>query len=110
MLCGQSLVQGDIYTIDPELHSRLNKFSAIATAHSKALEMSDESFDPNSALFEGCPIAELGLTFTVPGYENLDMVPGGSSIDVTLDNLAEYVSAARRWTLHTGVCAQLESL
>ena len=72
--------------------------------------MSDESFPPSSLLFNGCPIADLGLTFTVPGYDALEMVPGGSGVDVTLHNLAEYVQAARRWTLHTGVSAQLESL
>ncbi len=99
----------DLCIIDPELHSRLCKFSAIAAAHAQALEMSEE-FEPNSLLYEGCSIEDLALSFTVPGYDNLDMVPEGSAISVTLDNLAEYVKAARRWTLHTGVSSQLESL
>lgn len=109
VLCGQSLVPDDIYFIDPELHSRLCKFSAIAVAHAQALEMSD-AFDPSSLLFNDCPVDELGLTMTVPGYDDLEMVPAGSGINVTLDNLLEYVSAVRRWTLHTGVSSQLESL
>ena len=69
-----------------------------------------EEFEANFLLFDGCSIGDLALTFTVPGYDDLDMVPGGSGISVTLDNLAEYVKAARRWTLHTGVSSQLESL
>jgi hypothetical protein len=109
VLCGQSLVPDDIYILDPELHSRLCKFSAIAAAHAQALEMSD-AFDPSSLLFNDCPIDELGLTMTVPGYDDVEMVPSGSSINVTLDNLLEYVCAVRRWTLHTGVSQQLESL
>ncbi len=109
MLCGQSLVPDDILSIDPELHERLSKLSAIAAAHAQALDMSD-AFDPSSLLYRGCPVDQLGLTMTVPAYDDLELVPGGSGIDVTLDNLAEYVAAARRWTLHTGVSAQLESL
>jgi hypothetical protein len=102
-------VPDDIYSIDPELHERLAKLSAIAAAHAQALDMSD-AFDPSSLLYCGCPVDQLGLTMTVPAYDDLELIPGGSGIDVTLDNLAEYVAAARRWTLHTGVCSQLESL
>jgi E3 ubiquitin-protein ligase TRIP12 len=109
VLCGQLLVPDDIYIVDPELHSRLSKFSSIAAAHAEAADMS-EVCDPSSLLFSGCPVDELGLTMTVPGYDDLEMVPGGSDIGVTLDNLSEYVCAVRRWTLHTGVLAQLESL
>jgi E3 ubiquitin-protein ligase TRIP12 len=61
-------------------------------------------------LFSGCSIEELGLTFTLPSYDHIEMIPGGSYIQITLDNLADYVAAVRRWTLHTGVSSQLESL
>jgi hypothetical protein len=82
VLCGQLLVPDDIYIVDPELHSRLSKFSSIAAAHAEAADMS-EVCDPSSLLFSGCPVDELGLTMTVPGYDDLEMVPGGSDIGVT---------------------------
>jgi hypothetical protein len=109
VLCGQSLGPDDLYILDPELHARLLKLSAIATAHAQSADAADCS-DQSCLLFDGCPVSELGIAFTVPGYDAVEMIPGGSSVDVALDNLAEYVAAARRWTLHTGVEAQLESL
>ncbi len=109
VMCGQSLAPDDLHILDPELHSRLCKLSAIAAAHSQAIETA-AAIDPVLLLFDGCSVNELGLSFIVPCCEDVEMVAGGSSVEVTLDNLAEYVSAARRWTLHTGVQSQLESL
>jgi hypothetical protein len=109
VLCGQPLAPDDLVILDPELHARLCKLSAIASAYAHAIDTC-ATIDSASLLFDGCPISELGLTFIAPGCEGVEIIPGGSSIEVALHNLAEYVSAARRWTLHTGVQSQLESL
>lgn len=80
-MCGQSLSPDDLYILDPELHSRLCKLSAIAAAHALVAD-SAAAAEPESLLFDGCPISDLGLTFTVPGYENVEMMAGGSNVEV----------------------------
>lgn len=38
-----------------------------------------------------CPIAELGLVFELPGYENIELRKGGSEVSVTIYNLDQYI-------------------
>ena len=36
---------------------------------------------------DGCPVEDLGLDFTLPGYPNIELRKGGKDINVTVDNL-----------------------
>jgi hypothetical protein len=42
-------------------------------------------------LLDGCEIADLGLTMTVPGWDGLELCANGADVDVTADNLRQYV-------------------
>lgn len=40
---------------------------------------------------DGCPIEDLGLDFTLPGYNAIEMRQGGKDIPLTIHNLEEYI-------------------
>ena len=48
---------------------------------------------------DGCPVEDLGLDFTLPGYPNIELMKGGKDVTVTLENLAQYVKLVSHWLL-----------
>ena len=52
-------------------------------------------------------IACLGLVFTLPGHDDICLVPGGDSMPVTLANHKQYLDLVRCTFLHTGIEAQV---
>ena len=59
---------------------------------------------------DGCPVEDLGLDFTLPGYPNIELRKGGRDLAVNLDNLASYVSLVSHWLLIEGVSTQMEAV
>ena len=59
---------------------------------------------------DGCPVEDLGLDFTLPGYPNIELMKGGKDLSVTLDNLAQYVKLVSHWLLIEGVSSQMEAV
>lgn len=67
--------------------------------------------------FKSGPVAvdDLALTFTyLPsskhyGYSSADLIPNGSSIDVTIHNLEEYCELSTNFSLQNGIAKQLEA-
>jgi E3 ubiquitin-protein ligase TRIP12 len=58
---------------------------------------------------DGCPIADLGLDFVLPGYPNVELRRGGRDIPVTIHNLHQYISLVTHWFLVEGVNRQFEA-
>lgn len=60
-------------------------------------------------------LEDLALTFTylpsssIYGYEYAELVPNGSTLDVTIDNLEEYCELLVNYSLQTGIAKQLEA-
>lgn len=59
---------------------------------------------------DGCPIADLGLDFVLPGHANTELCRGGRDIPVTIHNLHQYISLVTYWFLIEGVQKQFEAL
>ena len=58
---------------------------------------------------QGCPVAELGLDFTLPGEPSIELCEGGAQRDVGIDDLEEYVQAVLDLMLRDGVRAQIDA-
>lgn len=54
-------------------------------------------------------IEDLGLDFTLPGYPSVELQPGGSDIEVTIDNVQLYVDKVIDFTLGCGVQKQVDA-
>ncbi|XP_062699654.1 E3 ubiquitin-protein ligase TRIP12 [Aedes albopictus] len=59
---------------------------------------------------DGCPIADLGLDFVLPGHSNIELRRGGRDTAVTIHNLHQYISLVTHWFLVEGVSRQFEAL
>lgn len=59
---------------------------------------------------DGCPIADLGLDFVLPGHPNIELRRGGRDMAVTIHNLHQYISLVTHWFLVEGVSRQFEAL
>jgi E3 ubiquitin-protein ligase TRIP12 len=53
-------------------------------------------------------IDDMVLDFTLPGYPSVDLIPGGSDVSVTIDNVAEYIDRVIDLTIGIGVEKQVE--
>lgn len=78
--------------------------------------MQDKSRNPASIklaletlTLDGCPIEDIQLDMTLPGYSNVELRKGGKDVAVTIHNLEEYLKLVLHWTLVEGVNRQMES-
>ncbi|EME89376.1 uncharacterized protein MYCFIDRAFT_55795 [Pseudocercospora fijiensis CIRAD86] len=54
-------------------------------------------------------IEDLGLDFTLPGHPDIELLPYGSTINVTIDNVGQYIKKVIDFTLQSGVQRQVEA-
>ena len=69
------------------------------------LSPSEKQLKLKNLTMDGCPVEDLGLDFTLPGYPNIELMKGGKDVTVTLENLAQYVKLVSHWLLIEGVSA-----
>ena len=54
-------------------------------------------------------VEDLALDFTLPGYPSIELIPGGTDIVVTIDNVAQYVEQVLDYTVGNGVKRQVNA-
>ena len=52
-------------------------------------------------------VEDLTLDFTLPGYGKIELRPGGKNIDVTIDNVDEYIDLVVDFTIGKGIRRQI---
>jgi len=52
-------------------------------------------------------VDDLALDFTLPGYGKIELKPGGKNIDVTIENVDEYIDLVVDFTIGRGVRRQI---
>lgn len=57
----------------------------------------------------GVCIEDLSLDFTLPGYADIELVPGGSQVMLTIDNVDQYLERVIDMTLGSGVRRQVDA-
>ncbi|TAQ85979.1 hypothetical protein B7494_g5695 [Chlorociboria aeruginascens] len=105
---------GAVKTVDAQLAKSLKLIKKFA--------VSKKAIDENGALtaaqkvaaaealdIDGVHIEDLGLDFTLPGYPSIDLLPNGSHISVTIDNVQLYLEKVIDMTLGSGVQRQVDA-
>ncbi|KAJ2453873.1 Ubiquitin fusion degradation protein 4 [Coemansia sp. RSA 2336] len=54
-------------------------------------------------------VDDLALDFTLPGFPEIELRPGGAEISVTISNIHTYIDLVARWTLIDGIQAQVSA-
>ncbi|CZR52189.1 related to rat ubiquitin ligase Nedd4 [Phialocephala subalpina] len=105
---------GAVKTVDPWLAKSLKLIKKFAVgkkaidenpnltpaqkvAHAEALEIDNVHID------------DLGLDFTLPGYSSIDLLPNGSQMSVSIDNVELYLERVIDMTLGSGVQRQVDA-
>jgi len=57
----------------------------------------------------GATIDDLALDFTLPGYPNIEIIPNGAQVPVTIENVALYIAGVVDYTIGRGVQKQIEA-
>ncbi|XP_015911570.1 E3 ubiquitin-protein ligase TRIP12 [Parasteatoda tepidariorum] len=58
---------------------------------------------------DGCPVEDLSLDFTLPGYANIELKKGGKDAGVSIHNLECYLKLLKHWTMFEGVSKQMKA-
>jgi E3 ubiquitin-protein ligase TRIP12 len=108
---GQDLDLYDVQTIDPELGRTLLEMQGLVR---RKQFLEKESRDAHEAInglrFQGSSFEDLCLDFTLPGYPEFTLKPGGKDIMVGLGTLEEYVALVVDATVKSGIAAQVDAV
>ncbi|EPE03004.1 hect-domain-containing protein [Ophiostoma piceae UAMH 11346] len=105
---------GAVKVVDPTLARSLLLIKKFASAR-KAIDedptrtAADKVQAIASITVNDMSIADLSLDFTLPGYPEVELVPGGSDISVNIDNVDLYIDNVIAMTLGGGVHRQVDA-
>lgn len=99
----------DIETVDADLYRSLKSLKQLHDQYRAAIA-ADPLCDTTQFKLNGVALEQLFLSFTLPGYPDIPLVPGGADIDVTLKRLGEYVERIVSFTLRDAVRQQFEAV
>eukprot|EP00743_Colponemidia_sp_Colp-15_P006342 GILK01006824.1.p1 GENE.GILK01006824.1~~GILK01006824.1.p1 ORF type:complete len:883 (+),score=185.43 GILK01006824.1:242-2650(+) len=110
MVSGQELVRNDLTMVDQSLGVNLQDMQRLVSQRKEILASTMDEDQKSQALADltlrGAAIADLCLDYTLPGYPHVELVPGGTDIAVTLENLEQYIE---RVVFHTLTSAHLQA-
>ncbi|KAK4506542.1 hypothetical protein PRZ48_000274 [Zasmidium cellare] len=105
---------GAVAAVDQDLARSLKILKKFASAKQRIDE--ETTLSPTKKMqkvenirINDAKIDDLGLDFTLPGYDNIELVPGGANVNVTIDNVGEYIKKVIDFTLESGVQRQVDS-
>ncbi|PKS11441.1 hypothetical protein jhhlp_003204 [Lomentospora prolificans] len=105
---------GAVKVVDPGLARSLKAIKRFSIAKRQIDE--DPSLTPTqkvmrteNIVLDGSKIEDLCLDFTLPGYPEIELVPNGSQIRVTISNVDDYLDRVIDLTLGTGVRRQIDA-
>ncbi|CAN6481260.1 unnamed protein product [Victoria cruziana] len=110
LVLGQELDLHDILSFDVDLGKILQEMHALVRRKQYLESLPcDNQKQISNLCFRGAPIEDLCLDFTLPGYPDYVLKPGGENTMVDIHNLEEYISLVVDATLKTGIMRQLEA-
>ncbi|KAL3422079.1 HECT-domain-containing protein [Phlyctema vagabunda] len=105
---------GAVKTVDAQLAKSLKLIKKFAMAKKSIdengnLTPTQKVADAEALEIDGVHIDDLGLDFTLPGYSSIELLPNGSQMGVTIDNVERYLERVIDMTLGSGVQRQVDA-
>lgn len=105
---------GAVKTVDPGLATSLKLIKKFVLAkkaidQNPNLSAAQKVAKADALTIENCHIDDLGLDFTLPGSSTIELIPNGSHISVTIDNVELYLEKVIDMTLGSGVQRQVDA-
>jgi E3 ubiquitin-protein ligase TRIP12 len=105
---------GAVKTVDAQLSASLKLIKKFAVAkkaidENPNLTAAQKVASAEAIEISGVHIDDLGLDFTLPGYSSIELLPNGSHISVTVENVELYLEKVIDMTLGSGVQRQVDA-
>ncbi len=105
---------GAVKTVDAQLSASLKLIKKFAVAkkaidENPNLTAAQKVVAAETIEISGVHIDDLGLDFTLPGYSSIELLPNGSHISVTIENVELYLEKVIDMTLGSGVQRQVDA-
>lgn len=105
---------GAVKTVDAQLAASLKLIKKFVMAkkavdEDPSLTAAQKVATAEAIEISGAHIDDLGLDFTLPGYSSIELLPNGSQISVTIDNVELYLEKVIDMTLQSGVQRQVDA-
>ncbi|KAF6840190.1 ubiquitin-protein ligase [Colletotrichum plurivorum] len=105
---------GAVKVVDPGLARSLKTIKKFALAKKEIDEdpsrtPAQKVADTEAITIDGVKLDDLCLDFTLPGYPELELVPNGAQVRVTIDNVDSYLEQVIDTTLGAGVRRQVDA-
>ena len=105
---------GAVKVVDPGLANSLKHIKKFALAKKEIDEdpnrtAAQKVADTERIVVDNITIDDLALDFTLPGYPEIELIPNGSHISVTIDNVETYLESVIDMTLGRGVKRQVDA-
>ncbi|EXJ70931.1 E3 ubiquitin-protein ligase TRIP12 [Cladophialophora psammophila CBS 110553] len=105
---------GLLRTIDQDLANSLSQLQQFLKAKTKIeLDSCMTEIEKARAIeqltIHGAKVEDLMLDFTLPGYPGIELIPNGSNVTVTMENIQQYIERVLDLSLGSGVRAQIEA-
>lgn len=103
-----------VATVDQDLARSLKMLKKYAAAKQRIDEderLSDvqKAAKIDQIRINDAKIEDLGLDFTLPGHPNIELTTGGADVDVTIENVSNYIRKVVEVTLSSGVQRQVDA-
>lgn len=113
-IMGEELSFHDISEIDPEVYNILVKLQKISTEKESIekeqnLSPTEKQIQIDSLTLDGARISDLGINFTLIGT-NIELIQGGSELDLTIWNLDQFIEYTIKWMLNYGIQTQVNAI
>jgi E3 ubiquitin-protein ligase TRIP12 len=105
---------GAVKIVDPGLANSLKHIKKFVSAKKAIVEDPNRTpakkvADTEQIAIDGTTLDDLALDFTLPGYPDIELIPGGSHVQVTIDNVDSYLDKVIDMTLGRGVKHQVDA-
>ena len=105
---------GAVAAVDADLANSLKMLRKYVTAKQRIDENSNltpaqKAQKAEHILVNDAKIEDLALDFTLPGHSSIELLPNGATINVTIDNIADYIKKVIDFTLGAGVQRQVDA-
>ncbi|KAI1319660.1 E3 ubiquitin-protein ligase UPL3 [Xylariaceae sp. FL0255] len=105
---------GAVKIVDPGLANSLQLIKRFVSAKKSIVEdpqrtPAQKVADTQKIKIDTITLDDLALDFTLPGYPDIELIPDGSHVQVTIDNVDTYLYEVIDMTLGRGVKRQVEA-
>ncbi|KAI2636731.1 E3 ubiquitin-protein ligase UPL3 [Xylaria nigripes] len=105
---------GAVKIVDPGLANSLKHIKKFVSAKRAIVEdprrtPAQKVADTEQIVVDDTTLDDLALDFTLPGYPDIELIPGGSHVQVTIDNVESYLDKVIDMTLGRGVKRQVDA-